>query len=242
MSADDVEGMWDSARLVQLLTNLLTNALQRGDAAGVVSVTVSTRVNSVLIEIYNEGEPINPDTLGALFDPLYRRASTSSKTRTPRIFRTWVGTAIASQIARSHGGDITSRIHTRGRHYLFDRTAKVLFSAASSHARRLRLPPRRDRFGRYAGVLRKRLPQCGRSPRSAWGQQATFTPAARSLGRHRERLVPRLARGSIGFLEWADATLGGGGIEITAARASYRRERRREAAFSCLSTWIRGLL
>jgi len=106
VSADDAEGMWDPARMIQLLTNLLTNALQHGDAAGVVSVTVSTRVKSVLVEIYNEGEPINPDTLGTLFDPLYRRASTSSQTRTPESSGLGLGLFIASQIARAHGGDI----------------------------------------------------------------------------------------------------------------------------------------
>src|SRR5579864_217467 len=106
VSADEVEGMWDPARMLQLLTNLLTNALQHGDAAGAVSVTVSTKVKSVLIEIYNEGEPINPDTLGTLFDPLYRRASTSSQTRTPESSGLGLGLFIASQIARSHGGDI----------------------------------------------------------------------------------------------------------------------------------------
>ena len=104
--AHGVEGTWDSARIIQLLTNLLVNALQHGDAAGVVKVTVSTKVNSVLIEIYNEGEPINPSTLGSLFDPLYRRASMRSQTLTPESSGLGLGLFIASQIARSHGGDI----------------------------------------------------------------------------------------------------------------------------------------
>ncbi len=104
--ARDVEGTWDSSRVVQLLTNLLVNALQHGDAAGVVRVTVSTMVDSVLIEVYNEGEPINPSALCTLFDPLYRRASIGAHTHNPESSGLGLGLFIASQIARSHGGDI----------------------------------------------------------------------------------------------------------------------------------------
>jgi signal transduction histidine kinase len=104
--APDVEGMWDSARIIQMLTNLLTNALHHGDADGVVSVTVSTRDSAVLIEIYNEGEPIDPGRLATLFDPLYRRTGTGENFRTPESSGLGLGLFVASQIARSHGGKI----------------------------------------------------------------------------------------------------------------------------------------
>ena len=104
--ARDVEGTWDSSRIVQLLTNPLTNALQHGDAVGVVSVTVSKKANSVLIEVHNEGEPINPSALRTLFDPLYRRASTDAPTGTLESSGLGLGLFIASQIARSHGGHV----------------------------------------------------------------------------------------------------------------------------------------
>jgi len=104
--AQDVEGMWDSSRIVQLLTNLLANALQHGAATGIVSVTVLDAVNSVLIEVYNEGDPIDPTSLRTLFDPLYRRASTTTKARKPQSSGLGLGLFIASQIARAHGGDI----------------------------------------------------------------------------------------------------------------------------------------
>jgi signal transduction histidine kinase len=103
---EDVEGSWDSARIIQLLTNLLVNALQHGDASGVVSVTVSARVDSVVIDVYNEGEPISPGSLGTLFHPLYRRASVGAHAHKAGSSGLGLGLFIASQIARSHGGDI----------------------------------------------------------------------------------------------------------------------------------------
>jgi signal transduction histidine kinase len=106
LASNWIDGTWDAARIVQLLTNLLTNALQHGDAAGIVSVTVSTRVNSVLVEISNKGEPISPNSLGTLFDPLFRRATTGGRTRKPKSSGLGLGLFIASQIARAHGGDI----------------------------------------------------------------------------------------------------------------------------------------
>jgi signal transduction histidine kinase len=102
----NVEGTWDSARIIQLLTNLFVNALQHGAPAGIVRVTVSTRDNSVLIDVYNEGEPIDPKTLPTLFSPLYRRASTGTHTLKPESSGLGLGLFIASQIARSHGGGI----------------------------------------------------------------------------------------------------------------------------------------
>ncbi|HET9106364.1 MAG TPA: sensor histidine kinase [Steroidobacteraceae bacterium] len=104
--AQDVEGSWDSSRIIQLLTNLLVNALQHGAASGVVSVTVSNRVHSVVIDVYNEGEPISPGSLGTLFHPLYRRASVRDRTHKAQSSGLGLGLFIASQIARSHGGDI----------------------------------------------------------------------------------------------------------------------------------------
>lgn len=103
----DVEGMWDSARIVQMLTNLLVNALQHGEDDGVVSVTVSAGDASVSIEVYNEGEPISPSRLATLFDPVYRRASTGGQLRTPESSGLGLGLFIANQIARSHGGRIS---------------------------------------------------------------------------------------------------------------------------------------
>jgi signal transduction histidine kinase len=102
----DVEGSWDSSRLIQLLTNLLVNAIQHGAASGVVSVTVSPRVDSVVLEVHNEGEPISAGSLGALFHPLYRRASVDDGTHKAESSGLGLGLFIASEIARSHGGDI----------------------------------------------------------------------------------------------------------------------------------------
>jgi signal transduction histidine kinase len=105
--ARDVEGTWDSARIIQMLTNLLANALQHGDVDAVVAVTVSARDTSVLIEVSNQGEPIDPGRVATLFDPLYRRASTGGHFYAPDSSGLGLGLFIASQIVRSHSGKIS---------------------------------------------------------------------------------------------------------------------------------------
>jgi signal transduction histidine kinase len=60
-----------------------------------------------LIEVHNEGEPINPSALGTLFDPLFRRASTEGQAGTAESSGLGLGLFIAIQIAPWHGGSIS---------------------------------------------------------------------------------------------------------------------------------------
>ncbi len=78
---DDVGGVvgnWDEARLRQLFTNLVVNAIRHGaksDAGADVTVTIDdTRIDGVEVSVHNPGE-IQADTLPTLFEPVVRRAS-----------------------------------------------------------------------------------------------------------------------------------------------------------------------
>jgi signal transduction histidine kinase len=94
-------GNWDGERLAQVAANLLGNALQHGDASGVVRVTVDgTRPDAVMIKVVNSGT-IPPDLLPQLFDP-FRGA----RRQTGRTEGLGLGLYIVQQIVLAHGGSV----------------------------------------------------------------------------------------------------------------------------------------
>ena len=88
----------DRARLAQLLTNLVTNALRHGELEGPVRVDASTDAGAFEISVSNGGEPIPPSTRNRLFQPFARGASAAGA------HGLGLGLYIASEIARAHGG------------------------------------------------------------------------------------------------------------------------------------------
>ena len=99
--AGDLNGNWDGERLAQVASNLLGNALQHGDASGVVKVNADgTRAEAVLITVENSGT-IPPDLLPQLFDP-FRGA----QRQTGRTEGLGLGLYIVQQIVVAHGGTV----------------------------------------------------------------------------------------------------------------------------------------
>jgi signal transduction histidine kinase len=90
----------DSARIGQLLSNLLANALAHGDPAGPVRVHARSDERSFELSVENSGDPIPPETIGRLFQP-FSRASAR-----PGQEGLGLGLYIASQIARAHDGSL----------------------------------------------------------------------------------------------------------------------------------------
>jgi signal transduction histidine kinase len=62
----------DPVRLSQLLTNLVRNALQHGDASAPVTVRYTAREETVELSVHNFGAPIPDDQLPHLFNPFAR--------------------------------------------------------------------------------------------------------------------------------------------------------------------------
>jgi signal transduction histidine kinase len=91
----------DRARVSQLLSNLVANALTHGDRAAPVSVVARTLGSSFELSVANAGEPIAPERLAGLFAPFSRAAEA------PAQQGLGLGLYIASQIARAHGGRLT---------------------------------------------------------------------------------------------------------------------------------------
>jgi signal transduction histidine kinase len=97
----NLNGNWDGERLAQVVSNLLGNALQHGDASGAVRVTVAgTGPDAVVIQVENTGT-IPSDLLPQLFDPF--RGTQRQAGRTEGL---GLGLYIVQQIVLAHGGSV----------------------------------------------------------------------------------------------------------------------------------------
>ncbi|MCX5540680.1 sensor histidine kinase [Paraburkholderia sp. CNPSo 3076] len=103
----DLQGIWDSRRLQQLLGNLVINAMKYGAQDTPVRVMVTGDVTHVRIDVSNCGAAIEPATLARIFDPLER--GRDQQNQDERAGNLGLGLYIASEIARAHHGAIETR-------------------------------------------------------------------------------------------------------------------------------------
>jgi signal transduction histidine kinase len=99
-----VKGAWDPDRLAQVVDNLLRNALDHGDSAAPISLSLRLESNAAVLEVKNLGAPIAPDRLGSIFDPF---ASATSGAR--RGGGLGLGLYIVHEIVEAHDGDVALR-------------------------------------------------------------------------------------------------------------------------------------
>ena len=90
----------DYDRLVQVLTNLVANAVQHTTAGSVALTAVADRGGGVLLGVSDTGAGIAPEHLPRLFDRFYRAADGGPRRGTG------LGLAISREIVRAHGGEI----------------------------------------------------------------------------------------------------------------------------------------
>jgi signal transduction histidine kinase len=93
----------DGDRLVQVLTNLISNAIQFTPAGGSVSVKAQVRDGGVEVVVQDTGIGIPPDELPRIFERFYQ----VDKARGPRR-GTGLGLAIVQEIVQLHGGSISA--------------------------------------------------------------------------------------------------------------------------------------
>jgi two-component system sensor histidine kinase/response regulator len=96
-TAGDCGTVGDPQRLLQLFSNLMSNALTHGDKAAAIVATVVGRERDVMISIRNGGV-VPAALLPVLFEPFRSRRGSGGL---------GLGMYIAREIARGHGGDIT---------------------------------------------------------------------------------------------------------------------------------------
>ncbi|MCW1912988.1 sensor histidine kinase [Luteolibacter sp. GHJ8] len=99
----DPSGAWDRARLRQVISNLLGNAVQHGSPTAPISLFLEDNGGDVLLGVRNFGVPIPKEFRSVIFDPL-RRNSGSDLSRPPGSIG--LGLYIAREVASAHGGSI----------------------------------------------------------------------------------------------------------------------------------------
>ena len=92
----------DSNQMAQVIGNLVANAIQYTPAGGRVTIAAGHKLDRVWLAVEDTGSGIAPEISAHIFDPFYR--GTPSQ-RFPQGMG--LGLAIARDIARAHGGDIT---------------------------------------------------------------------------------------------------------------------------------------
>jgi signal transduction histidine kinase len=91
----------DEGSILQLMSNLLSNAVQHGSANGRIRVSVACEDESIVIEVTNPGRQIPAEELPHVFEPLFRGSGHREATGSLGL-----GLYIARTIAVAHGGDI----------------------------------------------------------------------------------------------------------------------------------------
>jgi signal transduction histidine kinase len=90
----------DQARIAQMFSNLLGNAVAHGAADRPIEVEATVQNDTFMLSIANGGAPIPQATMERLFRPFYR-----GEVR-PSLQGLGLGLYIASQIAEAHGGSL----------------------------------------------------------------------------------------------------------------------------------------
>lgn len=100
----DLCGVWDGARIGQVLSNLLGNAVQHGAPAAPVQVSARGEATEVILTVRNMGRAIAAEDLPTLFSPFKRLRQ--GPTGTSPMQHLGLGLYIADQIVSAHGGHL----------------------------------------------------------------------------------------------------------------------------------------
>jgi two-component system OmpR family sensor kinase len=94
--------MADEDRLLQVLTNLVTNAIQHTDRDASISLSARVDGDRVAIQVANTGPGISPEDLPHVFERLYR----GSRSKRETAAGAGLGLAIAASLTKAMGGTI----------------------------------------------------------------------------------------------------------------------------------------
>jgi signal transduction histidine kinase len=100
----DGHGAWDLGRMGQLVSNLISNALDYSPPEEPVRVELGGKKSAVVLEVNNRGTPIPPELLPVIFDPFRRGEQDRGELRRPRGLG--LGLFIAKAIVDAHGGSV----------------------------------------------------------------------------------------------------------------------------------------
>lgn len=101
----DLTGDWDAARLRQVVSNLMGNAIQHGATEGPIDLSVTSDESTVILTVHNEGPPIPLEMLKSVFNPLVCRTTSESKPQRAS-GSIGLGLYIVREIVVAHGGTV----------------------------------------------------------------------------------------------------------------------------------------
>jgi signal transduction histidine kinase len=105
-----LDAAFDEARIGQVISNLIGNAIQYGNPETPVEVRLDGSGDMAVLTIRNQGEPIAPDRIAAIFDPLVRIAGSVQGRPDDQacMERTslGIGLFVSREIVHAHGGEI----------------------------------------------------------------------------------------------------------------------------------------
>ena len=97
---EGIRGSWDRVRLMELISNLVGNALDHGDPSAPIIVHARKGDRAAQIEVVNQGPTIPRELWRAIFEPFKRGQATA------RGSGVGLGLYIVAQIAAAHGGSV----------------------------------------------------------------------------------------------------------------------------------------
>lgn len=126
VQSGQVIGLYDPARMAQVFSNLISNAIRHGDIASPIVVTIAIKDTGPCVSFHNSGEPIPEEAMPNLFKPEGRYSSYAASER-GSAGGLGLGLFIAAEIVASHGGRIEVNSSA-----VEGTTFEVLFPIASS--------------------------------------------------------------------------------------------------------------
>ncbi len=108
--ADPVAVEADHARLLQVLNNLLENAVKFTPSGGQIQVSVLTKSDEIEVAISNTGEAIDPQDLPFIFDRFYRGRHSSMNDSSS----SGLGLYIAKELVELHRGFLQASSNGQG--------------------------------------------------------------------------------------------------------------------------------
>ncbi|MCQ2029593.1 sensor histidine kinase [Stutzerimonas zhaodongensis] len=109
-SSAELTGQFDAARMEQVFSNLIGNAVQHGRDASPIRVSLQAKRGHAVFTVRNQGDPIAKDALPYIFNPMSWHSQYATQERGPGA-GLGLGLYIAGEIVSAHQGRIEVESH-----------------------------------------------------------------------------------------------------------------------------------